>query len=34
MIVELTKSFIDTQLVVPPGDKKIEYCDNQLSVVC
>lgn len=28
MIIELTKAFIDTRLVVPPGDKKIEYCDT------
>ena len=28
MQIELTKAFIDTQLVVPPGDKKIEFCDT------
>lgn len=28
MIVELTKSFIDTQLIVPPGESKIEFCDK------
>ncbi len=28
MIVELTKSFIDTQLIVPPGESKIEFCDQ------
>jgi len=30
MIVELTKSFIDTQLVVPAGEKKIEFCDTNV----
>ncbi len=30
MIVELTKSFIDTQLIVPAGSSKIEYCDTQV----
>jgi hypothetical protein len=30
MIIELTKSFIDTQLVVPPGEKKIEFCDTNV----
>ena len=28
MIIELTKAFIDTRLIVPPGEKKIEYCDT------
>ncbi len=28
MQIELTKAFIDTQLAVPPGDKKIEFCDT------
>lgn len=28
MIVELTKTFIETQLIVPPGDSKIEFCDQ------
>lgn len=28
MIVELTKGFIETQLIVPPGKTKAEYCDN------
>lgn len=28
MIIEFTKSFIDTGLIVPPGEKKIEYCDT------
>lgn len=30
MIIELTKSFIDTQLLVPPGEKKIEFCDTNV----
>ena len=30
MIIELTKSFIDTQLVVPAGEKKIEFCDTNV----
>lgn len=30
MIVELTKSFIDTQLVVPAGVNKIEFCDTNV----
>lgn len=30
MIIELTKSFIDTGLVVPPGDKKTEFCDSNV----
>ena len=30
MIIELTKAFIDAGLVVPPGDKKIEYCDTTI----
>ena len=30
MIVELTKQLIDTQLAVPPGDKKIEFCDTNV----
>lgn len=28
MIVELTKSFIDTHLIVPSGESKIEFCDQ------
>ena len=28
MIVELTKAFIDTQLIVPPGESKMEFCDK------
>lgn len=28
MKVELTKSFIDTQLIVPSGESKIEFCDQ------
>lgn len=28
MIVELTKSFIENQLIVPPGESKIEFCDQ------
>lgn len=28
MIIELTKSFIDTRLTVPPGEKKAEFCDT------
>lgn len=28
MIVELTKSFIDNQLIVPAGESKIEFCDE------
>lgn len=28
MIVELTKQFIDTALVVPPGKARAEYCDK------
>jgi integrase len=30
MIIELTKSFIDTRLVVPAGEKKIEFCDTHV----
>lgn len=30
MIIELTKSFIDTGLVVPAGEKKIEFCDTNV----
>lgn len=30
MIIELTKSFIDTRLVVPAGEKKIEFCDTNV----
>ena len=30
MIIELTKSFIDTRLVVPAGKKKIEFCDTNV----
>ena len=30
MIIELTKSFIDTRLVVPEGEKKIEFCDTNV----
>lgn len=30
MIIELTKSFIDTGLIVPPGEKKIEFCDTNV----
>ena len=30
MIIELTKAFIDTQLVVPAGAKKIEFCDTNV----
>jgi hypothetical protein len=30
MIIELTKTFIDTQLLVPPGEKKIEFCDTNV----
>jgi len=28
MIVELTKQFIETQLIVPPGKKRAEFCDQ------
>lgn len=27
-IVKLSQQFIDNQLIVPPGESKIEYCDN------
>ena len=30
MIVELTKSFIDTQLIVPSDAMKVEFCDTQV----
>lgn len=30
MIIELTKTFIEKELVVPPGDKKIEFCDTNV----
>ena len=30
MIIELTKSFIDTQLTVPPGKSKEEFCDTNV----
>ena len=30
MIIELTKPFIETQLTVPPGKTKEEYCDTQV----
>jgi len=30
MIIELSKSFIETQLVVPAGAKKIEFCDTNV----
>jgi len=30
MIVELTKSYIDTQLIVPAGEKKVEFCDTNV----
>lgn len=30
MIIELTKSFIDTQLIVPPGKSKEEFCDTNV----
>lgn len=30
MIIELTKSFIDTRLVVPPGKTKEEFCDSNV----
>ena len=27
-IVKLSQQFIDNQLIVPPGESKIEFCDN------
>lgn len=30
MIIELTKSYVDTQLTVPPGKSKEEFCDTNV----